>query len=1281
MPKTPSFILKKIEECRAKQAKSLDLCVCDDFGEIRLIAIPPEVFTLSHLESLDLRDNAIQVVPDEIKQLTQLKRLDLRGNPLRQVADVAGLFVHYADFVKLNLPPKNIIGLKLTLFSHDAPEHIFELPNLTALEISNHRLTQIPDWVLKLEKLTELDVSRNRLRETSGLETLINLSSLDLSINQLNNLSGLKTLVNLSSLDLSYNRLNSLLGLETLVNLSSLDLSSNQLSSLSGIETLVNLSSLNLRNNPLSSLSGIETLVNLSSLDLSRNQLSSLSGLETLVNISSLDLSYNQLSSLSGLETLVNLSSLNLSSNQLSSLSGLETLVNLSSLDLSSNELNSLSGLETLVNLSSLDLSSNELNSLSGLETLVNLSSLDLSSNELNSLSGLETLVNPSSLNLSSNQLSSLSGIEKLVNLSSLNLSSNQLSSWSELETLVNLSSLNLSSNPLSSLSGIEMLLNLFSLDLSSNELSSLSGIEMLLNLSSLSLSSNPLSSLSGLETLVNLSSLDLRYNQLGSLSGLETLVNLSSLDLSYNQLSSLSGIEKLVNLSSLDLGNNQLNSLSGIEKLFHLTTLNIGENKTLEKLDDELFKLPKLENLRLFEFLKRETAITYPPLEQLELEGSLGAANLFRVRNYLRQLAAGEVVHLYEAKLLIVGEGGAGKTTLARKIKNVAYQLPAVDIDSTEGIDVIKWQFPYNHEHTYRVNIWDFGGQEIYHATHQFFLTQNALYLLVADNRKEDTDFYYWLNVVKSLSDNSPLLLIKNEKLGRQWEISESALRAEFSNFRETYATDLKTCSNNFTQFITEILPYYLRRLPHIGKALPKTWLTIRNILEADPRNYIELGEFLSLCEQHDFKHKEDKLHLSKTLHELGTILHFQEEPLLENTIFLKPHWATTAVYHVLDNAQVKANHGKFTHQQVKDIWYEPEYDFMHNELLQLMVKFKLCYPLSYCKNTYIAPQLLRENPPDYELPTQDSVTVYYKGYEFMPKGMVRQLIVVLHEYIAEKQHLVWKNGVVLEKDQTRAEIIENYGKREIKICVVGQNRRDLMSIVMYELNKIHASYHNRLEYEVLLPCSCEEPDYFNFEKLKEFEADRAAIQCQKRGCRKLLDARYLIEGVLNVKDDRKSGDSSVIHIGKVENFQQAGDHSHLENRSVRVSDGSTAGVISTGDHNNIHYNENIPSHGIQTDIENLRKLLSSLPLNEADKSKGEKLVNTLATEAKKPVPDTEEASNALERIFKLIEKTGKLSEAIKTQLVPIGKNLGEWLGEDGKTLMAFLSAKFLGM
>ena len=36
------------------------------------------------------------------------------------------------------------------------------------------------------------------------------------------------------------------------------------------------------------------------------------------------------------------------------------------------------------------------------------------------------------------------------------------------------------------------------------------------------------------------------------------------------------------------------------------------------------------------------------------------------------------------------------------------------------------------------RLAVWDFGGQEIYHATHQFFLTDQSLFVLVWSARAD---------------------------------------------------------------------------------------------------------------------------------------------------------------------------------------------------------------------------------------------------------------------------------------------------------------------------------------------------------------------------------------------------------------------------------------------------------------------------------------------------------------------------------------------------------------
>jgi len=98
--------------------------------------------------------------------------------------------------------------------------------------------------------------------------------------------------------------------------------------------------------------------------------------------------------------------------------------------------------------------------------------------------------------------------------------------------------------------------------------------------------------------------------------------------------------------------------------------------------------------------------------------------------------------------------ESKASASTLAEKILDRNYELPAEkDSESTRDIQVMPWKFKHNGQ-DYRVNIWDFGGQAIYHLTHQFFLTKRSVYALVADSRKEDTDFNYWMHVQELLAD-----------------------------------------------------------------------------------------------------------------------------------------------------------------------------------------------------------------------------------------------------------------------------------------------------------------------------------------------------------------------------------------------------------------------------------------------------------------------------------------------------------------------------------------------
>ncbi len=494
---------------------------------------------------------------------------------------------------------------------------------------------------------------------------------------------------------------------------------------------------------------------------------------------------------------------------------------------------------------------------------------------------------------------------------------------------------------------------------------------------------------------------------------------------------------------------------------------------------------------------------LTNPPVEIVK-QGNAA------ILNFLHEKAIQGTDHLYEAKMLLIGEGGAGKTSLLRRLYQTEKPLPDEN-ETTKGIAIYRHEFKLGNGRNFRLNVWDFGGQEIYHATHQFFLTKRSLYVLLDDTRKDDktvqdAGFKYWLEVADLFGGHSPVLIFQNEKGNRSKKIDESGIKAKFNNVKEIYRGNLE--QPGAANGLRKAVELYAQNLPHIGEELPAKWVPIRADIEqlTNDKPFISQQDYFDIYRKHLEFDRDKALHLSRYLHDLGVFLHFQDEPLLARTVILQNTWATEAVFKMLDDETVKGNLGHFDSADCRRVWQDTDYADMHPELLALMQKFELCYRLpDKLHDAWLAPQLLPPSKPSVILDWQQpgDLALRYR-YEFLPKGIVSRLIVRMHRFVM-RPDLSWISGALFERDGTEllAEVPPKGG--EIILRARGPERKELLSVISADLDALNDSFHGLKDLvSKLVPCNCSrcrkltEPEYFYHNRLLQRKKDgKLKIEC----------------------------------------------------------------------------------------------------------------------------------------------------------------------------------------
>lgn len=725
---------------------------------------------------------------------------------------------------------------------------------------------------------------------------------------------------------------------------------------------------------------------------------------------------------------------------------------------------------------------------------------------------------------------SKLKGLLKLKNLHHLEINNTQEFETQSISKLTTLKSVSLRNTTLQNYNFLVRLLNLEILRISSSNIEDLTFITKLINLKEVYLQKNSITILPVFDNLKKIEILDISYNNIPDISNIENIVDKINLLLINNN-----PIELLSERIILKILDNNINNIN-LEYIRALKTVIVWQQKyekaaflrDIEKRLERKIEIDesdkqKVKDIYIDTCLEGLHLIS-PPIHIVK-------AGVEDLKIYFRDLdAEPSQKFLYEGKLLIIGEGGVGKTSFARKMKNTNADLPT-DKETTFNIDISQINFKLKDEkERLFINLWDFGGQKIYKGTHQMFFSERCLYVLVDDNREEKTDFSFWINTILQLGgEECSILIVINKKHGhKNISFDESGYRSQFGQvIKAVLPLDLSEDTYEI-DFLRETLKKEFKDLPLIGSPLPPSWVEIRNDLSRIKKNYISYEKFTEICFKNKVEDTETINTLCAYLDNIGVFTYYPNDPLLKERIYLNSNWLVKTIYEVLDNEEIDANNGRINSDVVKRVWKDKELDHEVDRLCALMKRFGLMYYILETDEFVIPEKLPKEMPyKTWKYANEQILHFTYEFDQYNPKGIMSKLIVSLHTYISD-QNLVWHRGVNLKFENSYAQIIETYtSQNRFEIKIVGENKKVLLALIIDHFDRLLKPYKN-LKFEKKVQCICKEcidsenPEFFKYSSLlKRREKGKSFIECEKDYIE--VDVIELLDGITKEKNKMK--------------------------------------------------------------------------------------------------------------------------------------------------------------
>eukprot|EP00731_Ephydatia_muelleri_P037715 Em0543g5a len=261
----------------------------------------------------------------------------------------------------------------------------------------------------------------------------------------------------------------------------------------------------------------------------------------------------------------------------------------------------------------------------------------------------------------------------------------------------------------------------------------------------------------------------------------------------------------------------------------------------------------------------------------------------------------------------MLVGNGNRGKTTLVARL-----QGKACGNEATVGVDISEWECSEGQK-TFHFSIWDFAGQEEYYATHQCFLSDCSIYLVlfnVTNGQSVLSEIEPWLSNIALRAKDSFVHVVgthldevpKDQRSNIDGLLENVRQRAElYIRNVEVHAVGLANELENVDKLIKSIYrsasEYKINGKVIMGQEVPqsyhKLYTYFKKEVAADVRKgtrqpIMLVDEYLSEVEMFcDSLDEKELASVTKFLINTGALLHYEDRSNnLHELYFIDPSW-----------------------------------------------------------------------------------------------------------------------------------------------------------------------------------------------------------------------------------------------------------------------------------------------------------------------------------------------------------------------------------------------------